>query len=106
MTQETSPSSLGTNWSDDQWKAHFEILADDAYRGCGQSDVLFTRRFSAAVDGALGSLSKTRKQEVLKLAVYFGYATEAERNEDLGPDTCAHGLDPDCCPAGCGDIED
>lgn len=105
MTQEASPT-LSTDWSDDQWKSHFESLADQAYRGCGQSDVLFTKRFSNSVDRSLSSIPETRRQELLKLAIDFGYFTEDERNEDLGPNTCRHGLDPDCCPAGCGDIED
>lgn len=106
MNNEAPSPALRAAWTDDQWNALFNGLADDAYRGCGQSDVLFTKRFSNSVDRELSGISDGRKQEILKLAIYFGYATEAERNADLGPDTCEHGLDHDCCPAGCGDRED
>lgn len=106
MNNETSSPALKAAWTDESWKKCFDGLADAAYRGCGQSDVLFTRRFSDSVDRELSGIPDDRKQEVLKLAVHFGYATESERNADLGSDTCEHGLDPDCCPAGCGDRED
>lgn len=39
----------------------------------------------------------------------YGYTSEDELealNEENGRlGLCRHGLDPDCCPAGCGDIE-
>jgi len=90
-------------------KTHLEKLFADANRGCGQSYDLFVDRFSAAVDAAYPEGSPNR-HSALELAVPMGYATPAERaqtQEELANDGyCTHGIEPNCCPAGCGDLYD
>jgi hypothetical protein len=90
-------------------KDALEKLASDAHRGCGLSYDLFAERFSAAVDRHYPPTSPLR-EAALELAVGIGYLTPdeiAQAQEDMANDgCCTHGLDPNCCPAGCGDIDD
>ena len=48
--------------------------------------------------------------DAVKTAIAIGgYATpeelEQSRNEMADMGCCSHGLDPDCCPCGCGDTD-
>ena len=86
----------------------FEELAVSSFKGCGLSDVLYRDRYSSGVDGLVADFSPVQRSIALRLARQYGdYATSSERQQqrDDDPNMCAHGLDPDCCPAGCGDIE-
>jgi hypothetical protein len=89
-------------------KAHLEKLAAEANRGCGLSYELFVDRFSAAVDVAYPQSSPNRAA-ALELATPMGYETPEERaaaHEERAEDGyCRHGIERNCCPAGCGDIE-
>lgn len=114
-------NSLTTCWHDGQqrhrigfdqhqWRDRCERMASDANRGCGLSYDLFVTRFSAAVDTALERIPSKSRDEALQIAVEHGYATAEERDEnerinhDMG--YCSHGIDRNCCPCGCGDIDD
>lgn len=89
--------------------AELERLAAEANRCCGLSYNLFVDKFSAAVDRQFPPGSPLRSA-ALALAEPQGYASEDERAQsqaDLHPmGYCTHGLDRDCCPAGCGDLDD
>jgi hypothetical protein len=74
----------------------------------GQSHDVYVQHFSTLVDGTFPDGSPFRDQ-VLELARTYDYATRTERaeaQEEMARDGyCSHGLDPDCCPCGCGDID-
>ncbi len=84
-------------------------MAAQANRGCGQSYELFLERFSGMVDFAYPMGSYERDKAVKMAMAIGGYATpeELERSRDEMAEMgyCCHGLDPDCCPCGCGDID-
>lgn len=83
-------------------------MAAEANR-CGLSYDLFVDKFSAAVDDAF-TPGEPMREQALVLARARGYESPEERARtqdelaDMG--YCSHGLDPNCCPAGCGDLDD
>lgn len=82
-----------------------ESLSNSAYQGCGQSDILFTRRFSKSIEQELNQIPEEHLEEALVIAQQYGYMTEEEMAIDEDDGFCSHGFDPDCCPCGCGDID-
>lgn len=84
-------------------------IAAEANRGCGLSYDLFVDMFSAAVDAAFPPGEPLHEQARV-LARERGYATPEERAQtqdelaEMG--YCSHGIERDCCPAGCGDLDD
>jgi len=50
-----------------------------------------------------------QREAALALALPMGYLSPAElqqQEEEMANDGyCCHGIDPNCCPCGCGDIE-
>ncbi|MNR71311.1 hypothetical protein D3C71_19260 [compost metagenome] len=89
-------------------KETIKQLADEAQRGCGLVWELYIQRFSEAVDSRFPATSPQR-EEALRIAKAYDYATPKKRyrlQTVLAKDgCCSHGLDPDCCPMGCGDSE-
>jgi hypothetical protein len=89
-------------------KARLEQLAAEANRGCGLSYDLFVDRFSASVDAAYPPGAPDR-ETALELARPLGYETPEARaaaHEDMRDQGyCSHGIERNCCPAGCGDAE-
>ncbi|EJE4188621.1 hypothetical protein M3922_004426 [Vibrio parahaemolyticus] len=71
-----------------------ETLAKQAHQGCGLSYELFSRRFQSSIDSLIERLPEEEKGSVIAIAVKHGY----ER-------CCSHGIDIDCCPAGCADYD-
>ncbi|MEX3983842.1 hypothetical protein AB4Y45_33190 [Paraburkholderia sp. EG287A] len=88
-------------------KVGLEQLAAEAHRGCGLSWDLFVDRFSAAVDGVYPPSAPVRA--IALAAKPMGYAAPEERAaahaQMREQGYCSHGIERDCCPAGCGDIE-
>jgi hypothetical protein len=89
------------------WRAICEAAAVEARHGCGLSHDYYVERFSAVIDAQIVQLPENQHEWALEIATEWGYATPAERQEtrDWNADNgyCTHGLDPDCCPAGCGE---
>jgi hypothetical protein len=87
-------------------KAAIELAADDAAVGCGASDVLFTRRFSVAVDDLAAALPEPIAATFIALAAAeYDYATPDERDStqaviEAAGDCPITGIDPWCCPCG------
>lgn len=77
--------------------------------GCGQSDVMWSRRASAALGDLLGRLEASDLAEGRVIAKRQGWMDPQEASEleafadEAG--LCSHGIDPHYCPAGCGDRE-
>ncbi|EPF9375873.1 hypothetical protein ACSWG0_004532 [Vibrio parahaemolyticus] len=87
-----------------------EQLAKQAHQGCGLSFELYLRRFQSSIDELIEHLPQDEKEAVIALAVKHDYVrnqpNEAQQSEDNWHDDthyCSHGIDIDCCPAGCGE---
>lgn len=87
------------------WRTRCEKMAVDANRGCGLSYDRFVASLSASVDWALEDLAHHERADALAIAIEFGYATEAEREQTAMDNAnngyCHHGIELGCCPAGC-----
>jgi hypothetical protein len=87
-------------------KAALELAAENAYDGCGASDVLYFRRFSVAVEDLAADLPEPIAATFLALAAKeYDYATPDEREAaqaaiEAAGDCPLTGIDPWCCPCG------
>lgn len=88
------------------WTARCEDLSTEAAKGCGCSDLLYSSRYSSMVDGALNRIPPEHHAEALNIARLAGDYTGPDEDKSAWDGCCPHGLDPDCCPAGCGDRDD
>lgn len=93
------------------WRARLDVMAKNANSGCGLSHDLYQSRVSGSVDYALEKMPEDHRARAREIAVeHVDYATpeqldeSARRNAEDG--CCSHGIDRDCCPAGCGDLYD
>ncbi len=99
-------SELRTHEGIKRW---LEGLWQQAIRGSGLVYELCVQRFSASVDRNLDRIEEPYQEIAIEIARDLGYldAEEVEvmRDQLAADGCCSHGLDPDCCPCGCGDIE-
>jgi len=90
----------------DSLAPRFEQANRDAINGCGLSDVLYTDRYSDAVDEIISRLPKEQQTEAYTIAREHGdYATSEEReaaHERIAEngDCPLTGIEPDYCPCG------
>lgn len=94
-----------SQFSEEQFKEICDRISNSSYQGCGQSDILFTQRFSGGIQSHLNQLPQEHMEQALEIARSHGYMTEEEFAKEQDDASCAHGLDPYCCPCGCGDLE-
>lgn len=92
------------------WSEMCAAAGKSAAHGCGSSDGLFRQKFSNSVEGRLQDLPAELRARAIELANKHGdYATPEELSveQDWNADNgfCSHGIELNCCPAGCGDIE-
>lgn len=89
-------------------KQRLSELFDQANKGCGLSWELFAQLFSASVDSHFASDDVAVRTAAISMATDMGYQTPEQISillQELEDDgCCSHGLDPDCCPCGCGDL--
>ena len=83
-------------------------LSRDAMRRCGQAYETFISFFSASVDALIARKGNAQNTDfILKMARLQDYHTpeevDAMQQDLLDSGSCIHGIDPDCCPAGCGE---
>lgn len=83
-----------------------DAMAAEANRGCGQSYDVFVQRFSGLFDGAYPVGHPDREQALACAGGIYATPEELQQAQDEmeAAGYCAHGLDPDCCPMGCGDL--
>lgn len=101
-----------TNEFDTQaWVERCEKLNKEAINGCGSSHHLYCVNYSNRVSAALAELPPEHQDAAVVIAKTMGdyltpeeLAEEIQDNKDSG--ACIHGIDPHCCPVGCGDLED
>ena len=74
--------------------------------GCGLVYEIYVENFSAMLDSKFPP-GHLQREEAIALAE-GDYCTPEEiavsRQEAAELGLCSHGLDPDCCPCGCGDL--
>lgn len=81
----------------------------DAAHGCGQSDVLWLNRCTASIGSFLPGVPLASLAEAHLIARNAGWLDPAELKdltvctEDEG--LCSHGLELECCPTGCGELD-
>ena len=83
-------------------------LAAQATRNCGCIHDLYQCLFSEEVEKHLRSVPEEHRAAALEVAGRWDYLdTEgrAKAQQEMAEQGyCSHGLDPDCCPLGCGDL--
>lgn len=92
------------------WRGCCDRIAEDAKRGCGQVYELFSANYSAHIDAAIAGLPSTHRDRALSIACESGIYLTVDEREQQARDFddsgfCSHGLEPHCCPCGCGDCE-
>jgi len=84
-------------------------LAHNNIKACGCSYEVYIANFSRSVDQIVSQeTDRDRSATVLWVARECDYHSPEEVREMqrscLDAGSCIHGIDPDCCPAGCGDL--
>lgn len=91
------------------WRELCQALAGAAVRVCGQSYTVYVGNLSAGIDSAIARYEPEHRELALSIAREWGYATPEEiaksDRENAENGYCIHGIDPNCCPAGCGDLD-
>ena len=101
---------MPNEFNSESWHNICDAFATEAARRCGQSDVLYTKLVSQAIATELTKIPQAHKEDGIRIAREFDYCTPEElraddvQAKDMG--YCAHGLAPNCCPVGCGDLDD
>lgn len=85
-------------------------LSDEIMPQCGSVYELYQRRLSTGIDALLNTIPAEYREEAQELArEEFDYLTAKEIAEEVRRDSelgiCSHGIDRNCCPLGCGDVE-
>lgn len=92
------------------WQLRCKELAEQANRGCGLVYEIFERTFSEGINQELLRFEECQRAEAIEVARTFGWASKEELAQSqramVDSGCCSHGLDPDCCPAGCGDLDE
>lgn len=84
-----------------------KAIADEANRGCGQSYDVFIQRFSGMFDYAYPVGHPDREQALIRANGLYATPEELDKvQEELAEmGYCSHGIDPNCCPCGCGEYD-
>lgn len=85
------------------WEERMREIGKEAGKGTGLVYLLYQRKFKSLISEAIAALPIEHRQQATVIADLYGYS---EPDEEIGDGECSHGLDPFCCPAGCGDIDD
>lgn len=91
------------------YRTLFNELSVSEQSRCGLVYELYQRRLSNEIDRYLNKLNQSDRVKLLEMAKEeFDYLSPEEIEiaieKDEANGLCSHGLDPDCCPVGCGDI--
>jgi hypothetical protein len=96
------------SFQEGRWSDVCVTLAAQAARGCGASHGLYVQRFSELIDAKISGLPASVRATAIAQAERWDYLS-AERRAKVPMELadggcCSHGLEPDCCPMGCGDL--
>ncbi|MBL9514120.1 protein CcgAII (plasmid) [Klebsiella pneumoniae] len=105
MTTQTLEQTL------EDFRRQCESFAREQQPRCGLIYELYQRRLSAVIDGYLAGVPAEYREELIAVARReFDYLTQDEIAEEIRQDRendyCSHGIECNCCPLGCGDLDD
>ncbi|RTB44100.1 hypothetical protein [Pseudomonas aeruginosa] len=107
-TTPSQPTGNTSTFDDVAWRAVCKKAAQHASNGCGLAHDHYVELLSSDIDDEIAQLPEHQRAQALQVAQEWEYATPAEREQtrdwNAANGYCRHGLDPDCCPAGCGDL--
>lgn len=90
----------------EEWRRLCSDLSMSATRNSGLSHVVFVKKFSQEIETLLTYIEDSHKNEAIKIAREFDYASAEEISKsdswNYEHGYCQHGIDKSCCPAGCG----
>ncbi|HAV1859005.1 TPA: CcgAII protein [Enterobacter hormaechei subsp. steigerwaltii] len=95
----------------EDFRRQCDVFAREQQPRCGLIYELYQRRLSADIDGYLAGVPAEYRDELIAVARReFDYLTQDEIEEEIRQDSergyCSHGIDRNCCPLGCGDIDE
>lgn len=95
----------------EDFRRQCERFASEQQPRCGLIYELYQRRLSADIDGYLAGVPAAFQDELIAVARReFDYLTQEEIADEIRQDRengyCSHGIDRNCCPLGCGDLDD
>lgn len=97
-----------TSFDAEQWSAVCEQLAGESIRRCGCIHDLYQQIFSEMVDLRLKGIPEVHHPAALEIASFSDYLDlegRAKAQQEMAEQGyCSHGLEPSCCPMGCGDL--
>lgn len=88
-------------------RTKFDEMSKEISRGCGLVYELYQTRLSAEIDNYIKTLPQDLHDKAYAIAKNeFDYICHSEKEEKPSwqDGLCLHGLDPNCCPCGCGDL--
>lgn len=95
-------------FNENQWREHCVAASKEASERCGSSHSYYVMLFCDAIDAELDRFSHQDRERAVEIAREWEYASPEELEEadeaHEDSDTCVHGIRPDCCPAGCGEL--
>ncbi len=94
-------------YTEAQWRWTCQRAAKHAHLGAGLTETLWNRNMHGALAHLLHQMAPEDQRQALKIAQEFGYMDDEALEEDAKWNAehgyCVHGLEPHCCPVGCGD---
>ncbi|EJQ2463871.1 CcgAII protein [Salmonella enterica] len=95
----------------EDFRRQCDVFAREQQPRCGLIYELYQRRLSADINGYLAGVPAEYRDELIAVARReFDYLTQDEIEEEIRQDSergyCSHGIDRNCCPLGCGDIDE
>ncbi|WP_431305990.1 hypothetical protein [Xanthomonas axonopodis] len=105
-TASPHPDGMPHAFDESSWRTVCDEVATRANKGCGLSHDYYVACFSSTIDTHARRLPPDQREQALKIAREWDYATPAERREsqmwNAENGYCSHGIELGCCPAGCG----
>ena len=90
------------------WESVCSAAAKEAAHGTGCAETLYIKKISSILEKELENLPEPHRAQAIEVAKRHDYATPEEicemATENRNAGLCRHGLDPNCCPCGCGDL--
>lgn len=98
---------MNSNYVENEFREDCNILSENIKSACGLSYELYQRRMSKGIEEIINNLPDENKKAAYKIARDEFYYVSKQQikslDEELG--LCSHGIDPQYCPCGCGDLD-
>ena len=97
-----------TEFEAGRWSEVCVQMAAQASRNCGCVHDMYQQLFSELIDEKLKSVPGEHHRAALEVAGRWDYLDpegRAKAQQEMAEQGyCSHGLEPRCCPMGCGDL--